>query len=251
MSDDYDHAGLKELAKELDRPLYTLTVLGNQNDPFTAGAPARKAGAEWFARLWTELSSGATHIHVDGFHYQLVSQETPVAMLSGKNYENTTEDEAILIRCALDARYLGLVAADDFADRRNEEPIYNDPPEATDGRLGICATEMAEFNLPDLEFPTLGIEAPVIAQRFRLVVVIEKSTMNHILQPLCERYNADFIYGVGEQSLTRCVRVVKRALAHGLPTRILYISDFDPGRNVDAGSLCAQGSTSTVCARDF
>jgi hypothetical protein len=223
---DYDHTGLKALAKALERPLSTLEVLSL--DPFTADTPGRKAGAEWFASLWARLSSSGAHIHVHGFHYQLVSQETPVVMLSGKNYENTKEDEAILIRCALDARYLGLVSADDFADRRNEEPIYNDPPEASDGCLGICQNETADIELPELELPTLGVDAPVVAQRFRLVVVIEKSTMNHILRPLCERYNADFIYGVGEQSLTRCVQVVKRALAHGLPTRILYISDFDP-----------------------
>jgi hypothetical protein len=220
---DYDHAGLKELAKELKRPLSTLEVLSL--DPFTAGTPGRLAGAQWFALLWEELG-GASHVHA--FHYKLISQDTPVAMPSGKNYENTKEDEAILIRCALDARYLGLVPADDFADRRNDEPIYNDPPEASDGCLGICQTKTADLELPDLDLPGLGITAPVIAQRFRLVVVIEKSTMNHILQPLCERYNADFIYGVGEQSLTRCVQAVRRASAHSLPTRILYISDFDP-----------------------
>jgi predicted nucleic acid-binding Zn ribbon protein len=38
----------------------------------------------------------------------------------------------------------------------------------------------------------------------------------------------NLITGSGEQSLTACVNVVKRAQASGRPVRILYISDFDP-----------------------
>ncbi len=45
-----DHAGLKALAKELGRPLFTLEV--TRQDPFTADVPARRAAAEWFAELW-------------------------------------------------------------------------------------------------------------------------------------------------------------------------------------------------------
>jgi hypothetical protein len=116
MSDEYDHAGLKELAKELDRPLYTLQVLSN--DPFTAGSPARQAGAEWFARLWKKrVALGAPlKLHPHGFHYILVSQAKPVLMPDGKPYENTIECHKVLDRCSLDARYLELVSADDFLD---------------------------------------------------------------------------------------------------------------------------------------
>ena len=45
----FDHAGLKALAKELGRPLYTLEVL--RSDPLTAGIPWRKAGAKWAAAV--------------------------------------------------------------------------------------------------------------------------------------------------------------------------------------------------------
>ena len=88
---DYDHAGLKELAKELERPLSTLQVLSQ--DPFTAGVPARKAGAEWFARLWKKRAALGVQpgqkLHIHGFHYILVSQSAPVKMPDGKPYENT------------------------------------------------------------------------------------------------------------------------------------------------------------------
>ncbi len=75
-----NHSTMLELSKELKRPLYTLEVL--HSDPFTAGQPARKAGAEWFAGIWEQLGikSGA---HLRGIHYQLVSQDPPVRMLNG------------------------------------------------------------------------------------------------------------------------------------------------------------------------
>jgi hypothetical protein len=115
-----DHAGLKALAKELNRPLFTLEVL--RNDPFTAGVPARKAGAEWFAALWQQLQiKPGAHLH--RIHYILVSQKKPVLMRDGRPYENTRACEAILERASLDARYLQLIPVDALVDRRNEEPI--------------------------------------------------------------------------------------------------------------------------------
>ena len=229
MTDTLDHAALLALSKELKRPLYTLRVLGN--DPFTAGAPARKAGAEWFAGLWDNRAAlgakGKPHLH--GFHYILVSQPTPVLMPNGEPYENTEACEAILLRCSLDARYLGLVSPADFDDRRNEEPIINNTIEAADGWIGTYKNELAEIQLPDLEIPKLEVEAPVVLQNYGLVVCIEKSTQDKTLKPLCERLGIDLIRGIGELSHTRCVQMVKQAESHApRPTRILYISDFDP-----------------------
>ena len=57
----------------------------------------------------------------------------------------------------------------------------------------------------------------------------EKTTQNDILLPLCQRYGVNLITGLGELSYTRCVEAALRAKASGLPVRILYLSDFDPG----------------------
>src|SRR5260370_29349949 len=102
----YDYAGLKALAKELKRPFYTVTV--SKNDGFTAGMPARKAAAEWFAQLWTRfrIQPGA---HIRRIHYVLVSQpEGAVLMPDGKPYLNTSECADDLYKASLDARFLGL-----------------------------------------------------------------------------------------------------------------------------------------------
>lgn len=56
----------------------------------------------------------------------------------------------------------------------------------------------------------------------------EKSTMNDILVPLCQRYGLNLQTGAGELSITAALNLVRRIEKIGKPARILYISDFDP-----------------------
>ena len=57
---------------------------------------------------------------------------------------------------------------------------------------------------------------------------IEKSSVNDVLLPIAERRGVSLVIGSGEISVTQCHSMVRRVLAHRRPTRILYISDFDP-----------------------
>ena len=241
MSDEYDHAGLKELAKELDRPLYTLQVLSN--DPFTAGSPARQAGAEWFARLWKKrVALGAPlKLHPHGFHYILVSQAKPVLMLDGKPYENTIECHKVLDRCSLDARYLELVSADDFLDHRIPEATINDAAEVEDPTIsivgGLSNLGELEYELPEFEIPKLEVFPPKLLPHDHGEVWIEKSTQNEWLVPLCAKYGFDFQPGMGEFSITRCLQLIRRAEAHDpRTTRVGVVTDFDPaGQSIPVG----------------
>jgi hypothetical protein len=45
---------LKQLSKDLRRPVGTLIALTCSNDPFYASMPGNRAAAEWFAELWHE-----------------------------------------------------------------------------------------------------------------------------------------------------------------------------------------------------
>src|SRR3954452_1688927 len=80
---DYDR--IKVMSAELSRPAHTLIALAPDNDPFYI-TPARRAAAEWFAELWERLGAGAG-MHVRRFHYLIVSQETPIEMADGVQYE--------------------------------------------------------------------------------------------------------------------------------------------------------------------
>ncbi len=230
----YNHAGLKEMAKVLDRPLYTLTVLAQ--DPFTADQETRQAGAEWFARLWKKrFAFGAKpgqKLHVHGFHYLLVSQDKPIKKPEGGDYENTTEDENyVLDRCALDARYLGLVSSDDFDDRRSVEPIINDTVAALDPSISITGglgDLEIQYELPEFEIPKLEVYPPLLLPHDHLEIFIEKSTQDGWLGPLCEQQHIDFQPGVGEFGYKRCEQIVERAKArHPRTTRVGVITDFD------------------------
>jgi hypothetical protein len=221
----YDRAGLEALARELDRPLYTLTV--TTYDPFTADTPARKAAAEWFAELWHRYNCRPGS-HLRRIHYLLVSQVVGEVLLrNGSPYLNTKDCFQILSLASLDARYLGLISPEDIADRRNAEPVIYLANDAADASFSTSGG--LSGNKPDaFKVPHLNLDPPTILQRYHVEIWCEKSTMNDIFIPIGQRYGINVITGVGEQSLTRCIELVERARVSERPVRILYISDFDP-----------------------
>ncbi len=59
-----------------------------------------------------------------------------------------------------------------------------------------------------------------------IVLLIEKSTMDDVLLPICRRYGIDLITGAGFSSITTAVNLLKRI--RGKPVRGFFISDYDP-----------------------
>jgi hypothetical protein len=222
MSKVIDYTRLKELSKELRRPLSTLTV--TRRDPFAAGTPGRKANAEWFAGVWhtMHLRLGA---HIRRVHYRAISQPTPILMPLGAPFLNTERCWEFMIDASLDARYLQLVP-NFTVDRRNATPTIN----MVEGTSGVIAPHGSiQIELPTYDVPVLKLFKPEIGQRYLIEIWAEKTTANDIIVPLGERLGVNIVTGLGELSHTRCVELVQRALENGRPVRILYISDFDPG----------------------
>lgn len=61
---------------------------------------------------------------------------------------------------------------------------------------------------------------------------VEKSTQNDILRPLCERYGANLVVGMGTLSITAVVAMLNRLRAFasagtGKKLRVIYVSDYD------------------------
>jgi hypothetical protein len=222
----FDYKGIHQLSQELHRPTKTLVALSTNNDPFFL-APGRQANAKWFAALWKRFKLGSG-VHIRRVHYLLISQKTAIKMLNGMPYRNTLECSSMLSDATRDARYLGLVPADDFVDRRNEEPIINLREDTGDPNLYIRDSLIPppDKHMPPL--PTAALDVPQRPQPYQIEIWAEKSTMNDILEPISKRYGVTLITSVGEISTTHCNLCAERAKQDGRPVRILYISDFDP-----------------------
>src|SRR5947209_12795651 len=224
-----DYGQIKQMAKETGQRVTDLIVLAPQNDPFYTGTPNDWALAEWFAGLWHTFGYEAG-VHIRRVHYQIVSQNPPVLLPSGTPYENTMECWDVLNLASKAARYLGLVNPAAFRDRRNPDPLVYashrsyDPDVYASGRLYT-----SDLSLPDFpELPSYQISGYKGQQGYHLEIWCEKSTMNDVLEPLCQHYGANLQTGLGELSITATLALAQRLQQAKKSARILYVSDFDP-----------------------
>jgi hypothetical protein len=238
---------IKALAKSLGVPTQELLALAPNNDPFFSGRPAQQAKAEWLARVWREhgFSFG---VHLRRVHYVLVSMSDPPKLSDGTPYQNTERCWDYLGDSGKAARYLGLVSPDAFVDRRNPEPmVFFDAAEPRvptwffDGQgsfqlpwiQSTLTIVGPDIDLPGIEVDGYGYDYCPGDQPYHLEVWIEKSTMDDVLKPICQRHGVNLVRGVGFQSITGAIRLLQRVqrlrrFANERPCRIFYISDFDP-----------------------
>jgi hypothetical protein len=235
-----NHDRIKTLAKERGIKIASLLALAPKNDPFFAGAEAKKRGAQWFVEIWQRFGF-ADGVHLRRIHYRIVSDKQPTLLPDSKPYENTLECWDFMTESSKHARYLGMVDPAAFVDRRNAEPrIYS--ASRTAPRPGFYFTDDLEsWRLPSLDLNLrcdLSLPAPEINgydysgdhadHRYFLQMWIEKSTMDDVLEPICERYGVDLVTGAGFQSITSVVSMLRERNPLRKPARIFYISDFDP-----------------------
>jgi hypothetical protein len=243
---DYD--SLKRLAEELRRPVMTLIAQPSISDPFYADLPLRREQAEWFRSIWDkfEIQPG---IHLRFIHYRLVTTgAVPLPrVITWKDKETRQQKQTevyinngpcshFLGTAARDARYLGLISIDSVIDQRNEETEINYAPDETSAHLLVSSPPVQssmdlslDVTLPDFpHLPGLYVVPPSVPQPYCVEVWCEKSTMDGILVPLCQRHHANYTPGTGQISLTRCNDLINRAREHGKPVRVL--SHFADGR---------------------
>jgi hypothetical protein len=216
-------------------------ALTRLNDPFVAGSPTDHAKAQWFARLWAQFGY-RSGVHLRRVHYRLLGQpEAERFDWQGAPYQNTEACWDKLNETARLARYLALIAPHLLVDHRNpealvgmERPLYPFEPTADvelpdRWALPTIATALSETWTLAWPAPTVyGYGYGPTDQPYLLEVWCEKSTMNDVLLPLCRRYHATLVTGLGYLSITAVVGLLQRVAALDKPARLLYISDFDP-----------------------
>lgn len=221
----YDYETIKETAKERGFKVTDLLALAPQNDPFYVGTPGDIEMAKWFADIW-ERAGYSSGVHLRRIHYWTVSQSPAVPMPNGLPYENTEKCWQYLILTSKKARYLGYIEIADISDNKNPQPHVH--ASYFDEEVGY------EIHSPQLDAPHIWVQGiyDTNAQPYHLEVWCEKSTMNDVLLPVCQRYKANLVTFEGEVSITACYQLVERIKASDYkPTRIWYISDFDPAGN--------------------
>ena len=220
----YDYHRLKALARETGQTVKDLLVLAPQNDPFYVGTETDRRQAEWFAEVWRRggFTSGA---HLRRLHYWCVSTEG-LLLDNGEPYHNTAGCWQRLCQASKAARYLGLVGIADIADHKNPDPwlsrVDQDGPQAT------FTVRVPELSEPEECIGDRDRFNVCAVQPYHLEVWCEKSTVNDVLLPVCRRYYANLVTGEGEMSIASVWQLVKRVKASGKPTRVFYVSDFDP-----------------------
>lgn len=244
-----DYESIKALAKASGRSYRDLLAMAPHTDPFYAGAPAGRVLGEWFAAMWERCGyAGRRGIHLRRMHYH-VSQNLPEDqrhLPDGTAYENDKESWECLADASRFARHLGLVDGDALDDRRNPDPkflggqvdLYRDtvpgyrieaPDDWPEWWLPEIDTDPGwnlDFKLPEPEVG--GYDYSIADQPYLLEVVVEKSTMDDVLEPVCRRYGVNLVSGPGFQSITYARKLLHRVRQSGKPARIFYISDFDP-----------------------
>lgn len=211
-----------------------LIALAAQNDPFYVGTDTDCKNGQWFADLWGRFGY-TDNIHLRRVHYQIVSQKAPVLMPNGDPYENTLRCWNFLEQASKAARYLELIDPKAFTDRRNPDPHLFAEWLPTAPAIEVYnPNDLYSFEFPEFpHYPRYEVSGYDAVQRYHLEIWCEKSTMNDVLMPLCQRYGVNLVTGVGEQSITSTIQLVQRAIDSGKPVRVFYVSDFDPaGRSM-------------------
>lgn len=221
---------IKQLAKRMNIGVKDVLALSENVDPFYAdGGPAKIKKAKWITQVWKDM--GSPKIHGRALNYWMMGR----AYLphNGKLYDGSKSAYAYCVQALGLARYLGMIPYDKIPDHKTtfHQNFYNWEHNDID--------ELASFTL-DYEW----IENKILDHFKRIwypyqlqdtvaEVWIEKSSVVSSLKSTMRSYQANYIEGEGDISLTRCweftERVVEYYMCLGIKRfRVFYISDFDP-----------------------
>lgn len=241
---------LKQMARVLGCSQNDLIALSRNNDPFIIGrSKTEREKAEWFKDLWIKLGfEGKTKIHIRRVYYTFISQKKEVLKHDGSPFYPTDKDWKYLEDSSKFARCINLVDPMAFSDHRNPEPYdfsrknHGFNPDECPGwtvskwwednntwylpSINLLESSYLEWDLPD--FKIHGFDYDESLQPYHIEVWCEKSTMNDVLIPICQRYGAVLVTGVGFMSITAVISLLNRIKNIEKPVQIFYISDFDP-----------------------
>jgi hypothetical protein len=188
---------LVEAMAETGLSMKDLTVMSALTDPFRLDTLGNHRDGKWLADTAATLGLGVRRIHLRGLHYMILGQAKP----DGSMYISDEDSWTWLEKALKAARWLDYIPFDQITDQRNAAPvvrIFEQP-----NPQPYISTQV-DVDIPDAD----DIEPLVYAADFRgvqpykLVMVGEKSSLDGVLAPIAEAYQADLYLPTGDISDT-------------------------------------------------
>jgi hypothetical protein len=218
---------LESACEEHKASLADSTVLSAQVDPYRIDTTAGHRDGAWLAEQFVRLYGPTQRAHWRGLHYAIVA-DGQIRKPNGEVYQNNDDDWTWLItNPAKAARWLGYIPFDRIIDQRNSPPIIHHKarvrPEA---HLSIGL----DVEIPDVEDiePLPIARGFVVRQAFHFAIFGEKSSLEDVVLPIAEQFEADLYLPTGEISDTLVFQIAKEANDDGRPLVMFTLSDCDP-----------------------
>lgn len=211
-------------------------------DPFLVGTDKDFTDARWVAKLWDQMMAQRKKpIHLRGFHYWCQSRGVKKPDGTKYGHKDAAKDWQYVLRSAQIARYLGIGKWNNLLDLKHPDPtdydsyyvgagLERDGSEAsTEDIVSGSVSGIADRIVNTLlgytpKYSTKGYNL------YHLEILVEKSSMRSVIEPICKKYDACYQPLVGQPSVEKVNMLYSRALKAakaGKRVRILYISDWD------------------------
>ncbi len=222
-----------------------LTVL--QVDPYRLDTPANHRDGAWVAEQLDRAIGPHRRIHWRGLHYAIVAAGN-VIKPNGEIYLNTDDDWHWLSdNAGKAARWLGYVDFERITDNRNSDSIIHRKAKVTPEPWLSIELDITIPSVDDIS-PFAGVSNFEGRQPYALAIFGEKASLEDVLLPIAQRFEADLYLPSGEISDTLLWRMAKDGVADGRPMVVFVLADCDPaghqmavsiGRKLQAlGTLC-------------
>ena len=213
-----------------------LTVLSTHIDPYRLDTPANHRDGAWLAEQLDRAVGEHRRIHWRGLHYAIVAAGD-ILKPNGAVYRNDYDDWKWLANNAgKAARWLGYIDFERIIDNRNREPVIHRMPWLTPATWVSVELDITIPDVDELE-PYVGVTGFVGRQPYALTIFGEKTSLEDVLQPIAQRFEADLYLPAGEISDTLLYRMAKDGAADGRTMVVFVLADCDPAGHQMAVSI--------------